>query len=47
MLLFAVSGWGQEDDRRKGRQAGFTHHFVKPLDFAELTAVLKSLVTGA
>jgi PAS domain S-box-containing protein len=30
--IVAVSGYGQEDDRRRGREAGFDHHLVKPID---------------
>jgi PAS domain S-box-containing protein len=36
MLLIAVTGWGQEGDRRATREAGFDHHFVKPVDPVEL-----------
>jgi PAS domain S-box-containing protein len=43
MLLIALSGWGQEDDRRKSREAGFDHHFVKPVDLEALTALLVRL----
>jgi CheY-like chemotaxis protein len=32
MLLIALTGWGQEDDRRRTRDAGFDHHLVKPVD---------------
>ena len=32
MTLIAVTGWGQEDDRRKSTAAGFDGHFVKPVD---------------
>ena len=38
--LVAVSGYGQESDRRAAREAGFDHYFVKPLDIAELAQVL-------
>ena len=38
--LIAVTGYGQESDRRKSRQAGFDHHLVKPVDFTEVEAVL-------
>jgi PAS domain S-box-containing protein len=38
MLLIAVSGWGQEGDRRRTREAGFDHHFIKPVDPVELLA---------
>lgn len=32
MLLIAVTGWGQAEDRRRSREAGFDHHFVKPVE---------------
>jgi CheY-like chemotaxis protein len=38
--LFALTGWGQPDDKRRSRAAGFDHHFVKPLDPAEFERVL-------
>ena len=41
MTLVAVSGWGQEEDRRQTREAGFDHHVVKPIDFAELQRLLE------
>jgi PAS domain S-box-containing protein len=31
-LLIAVTGWGQDDDRRRAKEAGFDHHLVKPID---------------
>ena len=30
--VFAVTGWGQDDDRRRTRESGFDRHFVKPVD---------------
>ncbi len=38
--LIAVTGYGQEQDRRKTREAGFHHHLVKPVDPAQLQALL-------
>ena len=32
MVLIAVTGWGQEEDKRKSQEAGFDHHMVKPVD---------------
>jgi PAS domain S-box-containing protein len=32
VTLVAVTGYGQEEDRRRSREAGFSHHFVKPVD---------------
>ena len=42
-LLIAVTGWGQEDDRNRSREAGFDAHIVKPVDHAQLTKLLASL----
>ena len=39
-LLVAVTGYGQEEDRRKAREAGFDHHLVKPADPAEIRRLL-------
>jgi PAS domain S-box-containing protein len=36
MLIVALTGWGNESDRRRSLEAGFDHHFVKPLDTAAL-----------
>src|SRR5206468_839321 len=33
-LVIALTGWGQEDDRRKSREAGFDYHLTKPVDLA-------------
>jgi CheY-like chemotaxis protein len=41
--LVALTGWGQEEDRRKAREAGFDHHLVKPAEIDELQALLSSL----
>ena len=40
VLLVAITGWGQEDDRRKAREAGFDHHFTKPADFDALMKLI-------
>ena len=45
-VLFALTGWGQRDDKRRSRAAGFDHHFVKPLDPAEFERILAEK-TGA
>jgi CheY-like chemotaxis protein len=39
-LLIAVTGWGQEADRRQTQQAGFDHHLVKPVDAGALRELL-------
>lgn len=40
MLLIAMTGWGQDDDRRRSELAGFDHHLVKPVDFDALEKLL-------
>jgi len=40
MLVIALTGWGQAEDRRKSAEAGFDHHLVKPVDVARLEALL-------
>ena len=40
MLLVALTGWGQEDDRRKSADAGFNDHLVKPVDVDTLIKLI-------
>jgi PAS domain S-box-containing protein len=40
MRLVAVTGYGQEEDRRRAREAGFDEHLVKPVDPERLLATL-------
>jgi len=40
LRLIAVTGYGQESDRRRARLAGFDHHLVKPVDLDRLRALL-------
>ena len=41
--IAAVTGWGQEEDRRKAREAGFDSHFTKPLSPAVLQDLLATI----
>ncbi len=41
-LIVALSGWGQDADRQRTREAGFDHHLVKPLDFGKLPELLSA-----
>jgi CheY-like chemotaxis protein len=41
--LVAITGWGQQEDRRRSAQAGFDHHLVKPVDPLHLRALLADL----
>jgi PAS domain S-box-containing protein len=40
LLLIALTGYGQDEDRRRSKEAGFDHHLVKPVDFALLQEVM-------
>ncbi len=40
LVLIALTGWGQDEDRRRASEAGFTHHLVKPVVFDELLSLL-------
>ena len=40
VTLIAVTGWGQAEDKRRAQEAGFDHHFTKPLDLEVLDACL-------
>ncbi|NML16480.1 PAS domain S-box protein [Azohydromonas caseinilytica] len=40
LLLIALTGWGQDADRRKSEVAGFDHHLTKPVDINELLALM-------
>jgi PAS domain S-box-containing protein len=47
MLLVALTGWGQEQDQRRTREAGFDLHLLKPINRDELDKVLAASPTGA
>jgi signal transduction histidine kinase len=47
VTLLALTGWGQEADRRRSSEAGFDLHLVKPLDVAKLSELLANLPAGA
>jgi CheY-like chemotaxis protein len=40
-VLVAVTGWGQEDDRKRAREAGFDRHLVKPVNPGDIETILK------
>jgi PAS domain S-box-containing protein len=40
ILIVAATGWGQDEDRRHSKEAGFDHHLVKPVDAAEINRLL-------
>jgi len=41
-LIIAISGYGQEEDRRRSKASGFDHHLVKPIDHDALLSLLAS-----
>ncbi len=43
VVLIAMTGWGQDEDRRRSLEAGFDHHLVKPLDPRALMKMLAEL----
>lgn len=46
IVMIALTGWGQEDDRRRSEEAGFNGHLVKPVDYDKLLDLLASLTTN-
>ena len=47
LLLIALSGYGQAEDRQRSMQAGFDHHFVKPMAPDVLVNLLRSTAASA
>jgi len=47
VMLVAMTGYGQETDRRLSQDAGFDHHLVKPPDFAMLQQILATVSANA
>ena len=43
--LVAVTGWGQEQDRRRASEVGFDHHLTKPVEAEALDSLLRSVGT--
>ncbi len=43
VTLIALTGWGQEEDRRHSREVGFNYHLTKPVDFVALQQLLAAL----
>ncbi|WP_175940673.1 response regulator [Caballeronia sp. BCC1704] len=45
-LMLAVTGYGQANDRQRSREAGFDHHLVKPVAFAEILKAVRGRFGG-
>jgi len=41
--LVALTGWGQDEDRKRVREAGFDHHLVKPADLGTLQSLITAI----
>jgi CheY-like chemotaxis protein len=46
-IIIAVTGYGQEDDRRRSHEAGIDHHLLKPVSSDVLLPLLSRAVTSA
>ena len=44
MTLIAQTGWGQQEDRRRSKEAGFDHHLLKPVEPSALVSLLQRRV---
>jgi len=42
-LLIAITGYGQPGDKERAMQAGFNHHFVKPVSLSQLVDLLNTI----
>jgi PAS domain S-box-containing protein len=47
ITIVALTGWGQVEDRRRSREAGFDTHMVKPVEYAALAKLLASVPENA
>ncbi len=45
IVMVALTGWGQDEDRRRSQEAGFDHHLVKPIDGQMIARLLAGLGT--
>ena len=45
VVIAALTGYGQEEDKRKTREAGFDGHLIKPVDLSALTQLLDTLLS--
>lgn len=43
VVVIALTGWGQNDDRERSREAGFDHHMVKPIELSALEPIVREI----
>ncbi|MGA9768451.1 MAG: ATP-binding protein, partial [Blastocatellia bacterium] len=46
MVMVALTGWGQDEDKRRSHEAGFDHHLVKPIEPETLEKLLAAMQTA-
>ena len=46
LALIAITGWGQDEDRRRSAEAGFDCHLVKPVEIASLREALCTVASS-
>jgi CheY-like chemotaxis protein len=42
VLMLALTGWGQKEDKERASAAGFDHHLTKPVDAAQVEKLLRN-----
>jgi CheY-like chemotaxis protein len=47
MILIALTGWGQQQDRRRTQEAGFDAHLTKPVNYDAIMTLLTNLTNSA
>jgi CheY-like chemotaxis protein len=47
VVLIALTGWGQTEDKRRAKEAGFDHHLVKPVDPTTLARIINIALAQA
>jgi len=47
VVLIALTGWGQQQDRRRTQDAGFDAHLTKPVNYSAIVELLKNLPGAA
>ncbi|MFN5882849.1 MAG: hybrid sensor histidine kinase/response regulator, partial [Burkholderiales bacterium] len=47
VTLIAITGWGQDADRLRSREAGFDAHLTKPVDYGDLKKKLLAQRPGS
>jgi len=46
LMIVALTGWGQEEDRKRTQRSGFDHHLTKPVDVDGLLEILSRVSSG-